>query len=264
MLEIYKQPVVEVEYSPLRQDKTEKIPFVESEIALRKASEKINSIWNAYLSAGISSHVLISEILKRPEIVEITVGSTSINYKVESLGQKTDGLGQRVDIIRLLRDKEMDLESASSIIFATGTDNVNRFRKLVSLIIEDEGKNLTKQQFHFVNGELRIIFQVSQPGVLFSTPYTENEKQFFSVSIGSLEDKSRLLRVVAGLNYDDPINFYWYKNYGGDLVETQKIRTTQGEIELVEVTKKGFFATPPVYLPDAIVNMANFDPATAT
>lgn len=116
--------LIENLYSPMRQDESQRISFIESEMAFSQVAKKINSIWNVYLEAGIVNHVLIAELLNKPEGLEIVADDISKNYWVEYLGQKVDGLGQEVDVVRMVRVDEKEIESAAFITFATKIDKL--------------------------------------------------------------------------------------------------------------------------------------------
>lgn len=259
----YNRPTVKTITSPFIQDESQRLPLIESEQQMQQAGLKLKKLWETYLEGGITMCVQYAHITGKPQHLEIEIpGESTTDYIVSYLGDKTDGFGQELEAFRLVKTSQNQPQMASTITVATLADPKTRFENLASFIIEDEELSITKHQFHFVNNLLYAINQVSQPQVLFPTPYDNGGKQFLSVGIGETPDGVALLRVFAGF-YHGEHNEHWYKNFGGNLVETRNVRANNGEVELIDILDGKIYSTPPLYLPKAIAKMANFEPATA-
>ena len=251
-------------HSPFRQDETHRLPFREAAKQLKTAGKKIKDQWRAYLDAGLDKEIIYADVTGKPRAVELEEpDGDKTRYQVQPLQCVRDFTGAALDIVRLTKfEEERDSPKAAFITVATSQARP-RFDQLVSLMVEDESKKVTKTQFRFIDGSLFAIHQVTQPQVLFPTLSSPNEEQFFSIGFAIVDDEE-FLKIEAGYLYDENRG-YWYKNFGGSLIRNYGIRMVEGDLEVVEISKdKGIiYTTSPFSLPKAIENIADFEPATA-
>jgi hypothetical protein len=254
-------------YAPFRDEKGHGIIFREAKQSLQQAGNKIKDYWSSLLEYGGINALMRAEMTKEPQLYDSKdVEGNPIRYLVRYKGIQIDKLMQPVDLFLFVKSEVDETPNPSTIAVATYRGDRQRYSQIVAFIAKDERGAIELIYLHFIKGKLVHLAQLSKPQILLPSLRRPDARQFFSVESGAVSsDNENILRLEAGLEDDDRKNFHIYCNFGGDLITTQNLRVNDlvtGEIELINIERDGTILTNQFYLPRAIVNIANFEPAT--
>ena len=253
---------IEAEQSPFTNDKSHRLAFFATQAEFTSADHAIKTFWNELIRARITYIMMLAKSQMETQVVNFRRKGKKGQYAVEYLNLAQDNFGQPVDAFHFINLDEDQRSRVTSMTVGTYIGKSTRYTQLVFLLLEDEKSELTKEYFHFYNGRLSVVHQVAKPQVLFYTPERQEEKQFLWIQFGCTPNEAiPTLKIEGGFDEDEPEEYHWYQNFGGDLISSHNLRVVDGEAQLFNPQKQ--YASNPFYIPQAVTNIVHFIPATA-
>lgn len=256
------RPTIETISNPFRPERGQQVIFRETQRQFQSAGKIVQEYWDSLLHFGIITAFQQTEVTPRPVIFDSKdINGQRVSYMVKSKGLTLDTLNlQPIKVFKFTKLESDQSDQPDSMVIGASKE-----WKLVSLTAESIEGDLPQHYFHFMGDELTLLDQVGTPQTLFPAQDT-SKMQFARIYQGPSISSASLLTAEFGILGDSDANHHTYEYIGDDLALSQRLRVTDVlncEMELVGITQEGIVENQKFSLPQAVANIANFQPATA-
>lgn len=257
---------IETIRSPYRHEPGSGVAIALTKNELREAGKRIKGLWSSFVDCGIGQALAMAQLGGKIVNFEASDARGVAWYQAKFAHSGIDRVTiQPVDVFHLIKENPDRNEPPVKMTVVTYNGQKTRYSRLVAMETEeDAAEQVTGHYFHFDGDDLVRLTQTSRPETLFPAPGI-GETQIIRISRETTPELTDL-QVQIGFT-GSPKGTYSYEYVGHDYVATRGLRVADrfaGELEMVDIGPDGIIRDPVTFsLPQAVANIANFEPAIA-
>lgn len=256
---------IETIQSPYRYEPGSGVAIALTSNELREAGKRIKGLWSSFVDCGIGQALAMAQLGGKIVNFEAPDARGMAWYQAKFAHSGIDRVTiQPVDVFHLIKENPDRNEPPVKMTVVTYKGQKTRYSRLVAMETEeDAAEQVTGHYFHFSGDDLVRLTQTGRPGTLFSAPGSEETQ-----TIAIIREFPAPPSLHVGIGFTgNPQGTYAYEYVGHDFVTTRRLRVADrftGELEMVDIGPDGIIRDPVTFsLPQAVANIANFEPAIA-